>query len=220
MASLSVFTIDADERLRRIRLTTSLALYGGALGAATILISLLNRTKGQTDGLVFLEPEHMGLAASVFFSLGGGIAGVLVALPLGYLIGARATEHHNLLVWWGIGLAFGVALPFLTGALSPLSEVFVLLSLDIIQPGDLFDQVVDAAIRAPLSIVVNGIFSLYTGLLAGALFGTGGWVVDMFNGSTRPVASKVGPWAIALILGSVAVLIAVFGSPNTLEKLG
>ena len=57
----------------------------------------------------------------------------------------------------------------MTGALVPMSLVFVNLSLDIIQPGEVFNQMVDAVIRAPLSIVVHGTLSLYTGLLAGAL---------------------------------------------------
>ena len=215
MVSLSVLTINAETRRRRIRLATSLAMYGGALGAATILISLLHRTP------FGLEPQHMRLVPSVFVSLGGGIAGVLIALPMGYFTGAGSGSRlQDLLVWWGIGFAFGVLLPFLTGALVPLSMIFVDLSLDIIQPDELFVLILDAVFRAPLNVFINGALSLYTGLLAGALFGTGGWVLDMLNGSSKPVAANFGPWAIAFILGFVAVGIAVFGSPDTLAKLG
>ncbi len=214
MAGLSALTINSEQRTRRIRLMTSLALYGGALGAASALILELERKPW------YVEPEHMPLIPSFFISLSGGIAGVLVALPLGYLIGARATESSSLPRWWVIGLAFGLLLPFVTGALFPLSLVFVNLSLGVIQSSDLIGQILDAGIRAPLSTVVNGGAGLYTGLLAGALFGTGGWAVNMFNASTRPVASRIGPWAIVLVLGGMVVVIALFGSPDALVKLG
>ena len=192
-----------------------MALYGGALGAATILISLLNRTPFGTD------PEHLRLIDSVFVSLSGGIAGILVALPLGYYMGAMSgARPTNLFVWWAVGLAFGVAMSFMTGALVPVSLVFEDLSVGLIQPGQVFERLLDAVFRAPLNLFVHGSLSMFTGLLAGSLFGTGGWVVDMFNTSSRPVAANVGPWAIALILGFAVVVIAVFGSPDALAKLG
>ena len=215
MASSSVLTINAETRRRRIRLATSMALYGGALGAASILISLLNRTPFGAD------PEHLRLIDSVFISLAGAIAGIAVALPLGYFMGgASGAKPSNLLLWWAVGLAFGLALPFVTGALVPLSLVFEDLSIGLIRPGQVFERVLDSVFRAPLNLFVNGALSMFTGLLAGAIFGTGGWVADMFNASRRPVAAKVGPWVVAIVLGSVAVVIAVFGSPDALAKLG
>lgn len=215
MASLSVLTINSETRRRRIRLAISMALYGGALGAAAIIISLLNR--GPFDA----DPERLRLIDSVYVSLGGGIAGVLVALPLGYFMGAASgTRPSNLLRWWVVGIAFGVALPFATGAVVPFTLVFEDLSVGLIRPGQVIGRILDAVFRAPLNLILRGALGIFTGLLAGAIFGTGGWVADMFNASSKPVAAKVGPLVVAIILGSVAVVIAVFGSPDALAKLG
>jgi hypothetical protein len=157
---------------------------------------------------------------TVYISLSGAIAGILIALLLGHIIGGMGAKPRNLLAWWMFGFAFGVMLPFLTGGLLPMSVVFLNLSLDIIQPGDLFGQLTDAVLRAPQGIFRDGTLSLFTGLLAGALFGTGGWLVDMFNTSSKPMAARVGPWVVVSILGSVFFAIAVFGSADALSKLG
>ena len=199
---------------RRLRLAISLTLYAGALGAAVVLISLLTRTKP------WVEPEHLSFAPSVFLSLGGALAGILIVWPLAYWFGDGAGAPRGLLAWLAVGFGFGVLLPLLTGAFLPLSIVFVDLSLGVISAGQLFSSALDALFRAPLSLAVHGALGIFTGLLAGALFGTGAWVVDMVNASSNPVASRYGPWAIALLLGSIAVVIAVFGPADTLAKLG
>ena len=62
--------------------------------------------------------------------------------------------------------------------------------------------------------------AVFTWLLAGALFGTGAWVIDMLNASPNLIASKYGTWAVALSLGSAVVAFAVFGPPETLRSLG
>ena len=198
---------------RRLRLAISLTLYGGALGAAVVLISLLTRTKP------WVEPEHLSFAPSVFLSLGGALAGILIVWPTTYWLGDSAGAPRGLLAWLAIGFGFGVLLPLLAGAFLPLSIVFVDLSLGIISASELFSRALDALFRAPLSLVY-GALGIFTGLLAGALFGTGAWVVDMVNASSNPVASRYGPWAIIILLGFIAVVIAVFGPPDTLAKLG
>ena len=199
---------------RRLRLAISLSLYGGALGAAVVLISLLTRTKP------WVEPEHLSFAPSVFLSLGGALAGILVVWPIAYWLGDRAGEPRGLLSWLAVGFGFGVLVPLLTGAFLPLSVLLVDLNLGVVNSGELFSRVLDALFRAPLSLVVHGALGIFTGLLAGALFATGAWVVDMVNASSNPVASRYGPWAIVVLFGFIAVAIAVFGPADTLAKLG
>lgn len=197
-----------------IRLTTSLTVYGGALGVASVLISFMVRTD------MLREPEHLSLVPSVFFSLGGAAAALLITWPVAYWLRHMAREPLSLPLWWGIGFGYGLLLPFLTGAILPLSTVFMDLYLGIIDVDELVTATLDAGFRAPLHTFTWGALALFNGMLTGALFGTGAWVIHRLNASQSPVKSRYGPWVISLSLGSMAVAFAVLAPAETLARLG
>ena len=199
--------------VRRLRLTACLALYGAALGAATVLVSLLTRTKP------WLEPQHPGLLLAVLLSLSGVLAGLLITSPAVYWLGERAREPRGLLIWLAFGFGYGVLLPFFTGAFLPLSVVFIDLSLGVTAVGDLLTETLNAALRAPLSSFVHGALGLLTGLLAGALFGGGAWLIDRANASSDAITEKYGTWSVTLILASTALTVTLFGPLEILAKL-
>ncbi len=199
----------------RIRFTACVTSYAGALGAAAVLVSFLVKTD-----IIIREPEHMTLIPSVFLSSAGGLGGVLIAWPLARWLSEGSDRPHNLLIWWLLGVGFGIILPFLTGALLPLSAVFMELALGTIGAGELLSETLNAVFRTPIYMVTHGAYALLTSLLAGGLFGTGAWIIDRFNAASNPSVSRYGPWAVALVLGFAVVAIAAFGPPETLERLG
>ena len=203
-----------DDPALRIRLTASVTVYGGALGAAAILISIIARTG------IYDEAEHLRLIPAVFSALTGALAAALVTPLAIYHARDRANESGGLLTWLALGLGFGLGSSFVTGGLLPLSAVIISLAEGVVRLGELPSLAFEAALRGIRSFYIEGALAIFTWLLAGALFGTGAWVIDRLNASPNLIASKYGTWAIALCLGLTIVAFAVFGPPETLRRLG
>lgn len=193
------------------------ALYGGALGAAAFLVAVLATAKLRPP---LYEPEHMSLLPSVFLSGAGAGAGALVALLLTYLAIKRADYAQHPLVWVAFGVGFAIVVPFLTGALAPVSIVFLNLRLGAIAPGDVFSGILDSAFRAPTSSITYGATSLAPTALAALLFASGAWLIDTANASNKVIVSRYGAYAITLALSVGFVAFAALGPPSTLVRLG
>ena len=206
--------ISAPDPGRRIRLTASVTAYGIALGAAAILISIIARTS------IYDEAEHLTSIHGVLSALTGALAAALVTPLAIYHTRDRADESGGLLTWLLLGVGFGLASSFVTGGLLPLNAVIISFAEGVIGLGELPSLAFEAALRGIRSFYVEGALAIFTWLLAGALFGAGAWVIDMLNASPNVVTSKYGTWAVALALGLTVVVIAVFGPPETLRKLG
>ena len=202
---------------RRYRLIICVALYGGALGAAAVLVALVAHAKLLPP---LYEPEHLALLPSVFLSSAGVVAGALVAFLLASWVikGAEYAQHP--LVWVTFGVGFGIMVPFGTGALTPVSIVFLNLNLGVIAPGEILPGLVEAAFRAPQSAFSYGGINLAPTALAALLFAPGAWLIDTANGSRNVIVSRYGVWAIALALSFGFVAFAALGPPSTLVKLG
>ena len=202
---------------RRYRLIACVTLYGGALGAAAFLVAVLATAKLRPP---LYEPEHMSLLPSVFLSGAGAGAGALVALTLTYLAVKRAEYAQNPLVWVAVGVGFAIAVPFLTGALAPVSIVFLNLRLGVIAPDQVFSGILDSAFRAPNSSIAYGATSLGPTALAALLFAVGSWLIDTANSSNKVIVSRYGAYAITLALSAGFLAFAALGPPSTLVKLG
>ena len=200
-------------KLPRVRAIVCLTGLAAALGAAATLITFIVSTD------ISREPAHLAFAPALFFGTAGSIAAVLIIWPIASWM-SHDNVAHSFRVWMVMGLVFGVLLPFLTGALLPASQVFMDLSLNIIRPGDLFSQLLSSLFRIPISIVVHEATGIFIGLLVGAVFGVGAWVFDRFNVSQSAVVADVGTWTVATVLGTGALVLALFASPETLTRLG
>ena len=199
---------------RRVRLVICLGLYGSALGASSLLVSFLARTRFPR------EPEHLEFVPSVILSSGGWIMGAIIAGLIAYWIAPTSERPHNIIAWLFIGFAFGVLLPFFSGALIPLGTLYLDVAHGIIPLGDLPSLTLGSILRAPSFAFTQGVFGLFTGLLAGALFGIGGWVIDVANTSPYPRVSRYAPYGLSLGLSAGVVAIASFGPADALAKLG
>jgi len=214
MPALSRSPTPTQDHLLRIRLTACVALYGAALGSAAILISIIART-GRFD-----EAEHLALVPGLISAITGALATALITPLAIYHLRNNADESGGILLWLVLGLGFGVASSFVTGGLFPLNVVFITFAADDIKLSELPSLVVEGAFQGIRSFFIDGALAIYTWLLAGALFGIGAWIIDKFNASPNPGASKYGTWAVTLFLGLTIVAIAVLGPPETLRNFG
>ena len=214
MPALSLSPTPTQDHLLRIRLTACVALYGGALGSAAILISIIART-GPFD-----EAEHLALVPGLISAITGVLATTLITPLAIYHARENADESGSLLLWLALGLGFGLASSFVTGALFPLNVVFITFVEDNIKFGELPPLVVEGAFQGIRSFFIDGSLAIYTWLLAGALFGIGAWIIGKLNASPNPVASKYGTWAFAMSAGLIVAAFAGFGPPETLRTFG
>ena len=199
---------------RRMRLVICLGLYGSGLGASSLLVSFMTRTRYP------IEPEHLEFVPSVLLSSGGWITGAIIAALIGYWIAPTSARPHSIILWLFIGFAFGVLVPFFSGALMPLGILYLDLTLGITSLSDLPMLTLDGLMRAPVSAISQGVLGLFTGLIAGTLFGFGAWVMDIANTSSHPRVSMYAPYVLSLGLSFGVVAIAAFGPAGTLAKLG
>lgn len=214
MTALSLRSTPIQDHLLRIRLTACITLYGGALGSAAILVSIIART-GKFD-----EAVHLALIPGLFSALTGALAATLITPLAIYHARENADESGSLLLWLALGLGFGLASSFITGGLFPLNVVFITFVEDGIEFGELPSLVVEGAFQGIRSFFIEGALAIYTWLLAGALFGVGAWIIDKLNVSPNPFASKYGTWGLTLFLGLAIVAFAVLGPPETLRNFG
>jgi uncharacterized membrane protein len=184
-----------------------------ALGAAATLITFVISTD------ISREPEHLAFAPAMFFGATGGIAGALIVWPIISWL-SKDNAAHSFREWMLAGVVFGLLLPFVTGALLPASHVFLGLSLGVIQSGELISGLLSSIFRMPVEIIVHVAQGILTGMLIGVVFGVGAWILDRINWSRSTVVADIGSWTVAIVLGTGAVLLALFGSPDTLARLG
>ena len=191
-----------------------LAIYGGSLGASALLVNLLSRTKYPNI------PEHMTFAPTVFMSGGAFIVCALLGGAIAYWSGERDSALHSVIKWLLFGFAFGVVSPVITGATLPVSLVFVNLQAGVISFGDLPVQVSGELFRIPGFSFSHGVFGLFTGLIAGALFGIGALLISSLRELGSGPVARFGPYAVAIALALLFYAIATLGPAPTLARFG
>ena len=197
---------------RRLRFAASVTLYGGALGAALVLVALLPNPR-------YLDPEQQTFATSTMLASCGSLAAIIVVWPTARWLANRMVEPRGLVVWLTLGLAYGLLLPFVTGAFVPSGRVLVDFARGAIGMGDVPYQLVDAALRAPYSAYVHGLIGINSGLVVGGLLGAGGLIIDRTHWSKVAAVSKYGPLAAGISLGVAALIVAAYGPAGVLGKL-
>ena len=196
------------------RPVAALVVYGGALGAARLLVSLMAQTRYPA------LPEHASLYPSLFLGGAAFLAGAGLSRLFAYWLGRRAGRMRDLVVFVVLGFGYGVLLPFATGMLLPWSIVFLNLKTGLIHPGEVFSGVLDAVFRVPYSAFSHGTLGLYTAMLAGLLFGVGAWAIDTTNASANTGVSRYGSAFVALSLSAGVVAVAAFAPASFLANLG
>ena len=212
--TLPSLRVDRTPFRERVHLLLPLAIYAGAMGAASLLVNLLSRTKFPQT------PEHMEPSSTAFLSFGAFVVCGLLGGLLAYWHSGRDSPTVSLVKWLAFGFAFGVLSPPLTGAFLPMSTAFLNVYKDVITVGELPSHVIGALFRAPSFAFTHGVFGLFTGLLAGALFGAGAWLAEMSGRSPNRAVATFAPYAVALSLSALIYGIATLGPAETLARLG
>ncbi len=204
-----------ESRMARLGyLVICLSIYGGSLGAAALLVNLLSRTKYPNI------PDHMMLAPTLFISGGAFVVCAILGGLLAYWSDERESAQRSLIRWLIFGFAFSVLSPVITGGTLPISTVFLSLEAGVIELSEVPIQVSGALFRVPSFSFTHGVFGLFTGLLAGALFGIGAWLISTLRDSTGGWLSRYGPYLLAVALSILFYGIAVFGPAPTLARFG
>ncbi|MCE2458076.1 MAG: hypothetical protein J4G14_09715 [Dehalococcoidia bacterium] len=201
---------------RRLRLLVSVGLYGAALGGAALLVNFLARTDPPH------VPQHMPVDATILLSGGAASAsGILAVLMTLWMSNPSERERaRGLLIWLLAGFGFGVLSPVATGAALPLAMVFLATQNGDLPSSDFLVHATSAILQAPSSAFTHGVFGLFTGLMAGGLFGIGSWVLDWATHSSTPKVPAYVPYVLAAILSGLFYGVAAFGPVETLARFG
>ena len=139
---------------------------------------------------------------------------------IAYWSSDREGEIRNIIIWLLIGFGFGVLSPIITGGILPLILIFVDIEAGVVSMGEVPVRITNALFHMPRFAFTHGVFGLFTGLLAGALFGVGGLMVSTLRESAGGAVAKYGPYVLAIALSILFYAISTLGPAPTLAKLG
>ena len=213
----SLLRSETHDGTRRIWFACCLALYGGAIASAALIITLLAQSAAANYPK---EPEHISLGSSLILSVGAIAIGAIISGLWAYWIGQRSKRPLNIILWLAFGFAFGILLPIFTGFTIPTTMTLLQLANADTLPGGALGAIADAVFQGIPFAFVYGTLGIFTGMLAGTLFGLGAWVIDMANTAHSPHISRYGSLATSVTLSVAVVAFAAFGPPTFLAKLG
>ena len=191
-----------------------LAIYGGALGASSLLVNFLSRTKYPDI------PEHMTLAPTLLLSSGAFVVCAILGGLIAYWFGQRDEPLRYIIKWLVIGFGFGVLSPIITGGTLPLSLVFMELEAGVLSMGEAPVRLSNALFHVPRFAFTQGVFGLFTGMLAGALFGFGALFISSLREFTSGSLAKYGPYVLAILLSIIFYAISTLAPAPTLARFG
>ena len=206
-------------RWRRAGYSASLGLLGAAVGAAIILINFLSRIP------VYVEPEHVRETPLMLAAAAGAVGGMCIAMAVGYVVHGdsifASTRRQALDAWWWLllGFCFGIAHPLLAGGLClPVADLAYAAYLGIVSPLQFLNASIDLLLLAPWRAVTSGTSFIFTGIVAGLIFGVCAVLVDRASVSrSRPTAMA---WIASTALSAMVVGVAAFGPPALLARIG
>ncbi len=202
---------------RRKWFACCLSLYGGAIGSAALIITLVAQSAAANYPQ---EPNHISVGSYLILSVGAIAIGAIISGLWAYWVGQRSKRPHHIILWLVFGFAFGILLPILTGFTIPTTITLLQLANADTLPGGALRAIADAVFQGIPFAFVYGTLGIFTGMLAGTMFGLGAWVIDMANASDRPHISRYGSLAMSVTLSVAVVAFAAFGPPTFLAKLG
>ena len=195
-------------------LVICLAIYGGALGASSLLVNFLSRTKYPDI------PEHMELAPTLLLSSGAFVVCAVLGGLIAYWFGQKDEPLRYIIKWLVIGFGFGVLSPIITGGTLPLSLIFVELEAGVLSSGEAPVRMVNALFHVPRFAFTHGVFGLFTGFLAGALFGFGALFIASLREFTGGTLARYGPYVLAVLLSIIFYAISTLADAPTLARFG
>ena len=195
-------------------LVICLAIYGGALGASSLLVNFLSRTKYPDI------PEHMELAPTLLLSGGAFVVCAVLGGLIAYWFGQWDEPLRYIIKWLAIGFGFGILSPIITGGTLPLTLIFVELEAGVLSMGEVPVRLTNALFHVPRFAFTHGVFGLFTGLLAGAIFGLGVLFISSLREYAGGPVARYGPYVLAVLLSIVFYAISTLADAPTLARFG
>ena len=208
----------------RLRFAACVSIYGAAIGAAAILVNLLSHTE------VLEIPQHLPLGRSLLLGITGALAGVVITWPVAYWIYGsvrvfarkKEREARSIQFWIVLGITYGLVYSLVMGA------YFLPTASDLMRFGDGELTLSELGIKylnvtAGRWVVlahVLGMRLLFTGIVAGLIFGPGAWAINRFSTSANPPTARYGSWALALGLAGAIIAAAAFAPEESLARFG
>ena len=208
---------ETHDGTRRKWFACCLAPYGAATATAALIVTLLSQSAAANYPE---QPNHISVGSYLILSIGAIPIGAIISGLWAYWVGQRSKRPHHIILWLVSGFAFGIVLPIFTGFTIPMTTILLQLANADILPGGVLRAIVDAVFQGIPFAFVYGTWGIFTGMLAGTLFGLGAWVIDMVNTSGSPHISRYGSLATSVTLSVAVVAFAAFGPPTFLAKLG
>jgi hypothetical protein len=164
----------------------------------------------------------MPVDATVLLSGGAAfVCAILAGLMALWITNPQERERaRSLVVWLLTGFGFGILSPVFTGAVLPLATMFLALAHNDLEFSNILVHGTSALLQAPSFAFTHGVFGLFTGLMAGALFAAGAWLLDATAHSSIRQVPAYAPYALAVILSVLLYGVAAFGPPETLARFG
>ena len=209
----------------RIRFTASLTIYGAAIGAAVVLVNLLSQQAEFLEG-----PQRLTSGRTLLLGFSGALAGISITAPFAFWIfgsrpsfaTTRAREARALLVWLALGICYGIAFFIVMGAVFlPTGSHFLDFFTGTNSIVDIYAKSLNLITgRAVTFAFVFGVRFIFTGLLGGAVFAVGAWIIDRFSNSADPTTARYGGWAAAAALSIAVIALATLAPEEALARLG
>ncbi len=198
----------------RNRLTISISLYSAFLGSGANLIAVLAQTSHYE-----IAPQ-LSLVSTFWFCIFGAV-GALLIVPISiYHFREGPMRGADLATWSLLALGFAVSWPFVTAAFFPITLHFI----QAIENGYEFtiflSGLPDVILRGFNSFFVYGAATIYTGILAGLVFGIGGVVIDTMEVISSRYRWGYASMCVSIILGVSLLGFSLFAPIELLNRFG
>ena len=129
---------------------------------------------------------------------------------------------HSMPIWhWlVVGLVFGGLLSIFTGALLPLIGPILGFFVGDLTIGQVPNALSYSLSRMPLNSLIHGSLGMFVSFQAGIVFILAGILIDLSVAKQKKILSDYLPWVIIIALGIPIVILAFWGDPDFLFKLG
>jgi len=198
----------------RFHFTAPLVVFAGLLGACTVPITFITGTN------VNEIPSHMPLIPSLLYPIAGILSGAILTYhPVKWM--SRDLSHHMpLWHWLVIGLVYGGLLSIFTGALLPVIGPILGLFIGDLSIGQMPEALLISLARMPLNSLIHGSLGMFTSFQAGGILIIAGILIDRLVAQQKAFISDFMPWIIVIVLGIPVLILAFWGDPDFLFKLG
>jgi hypothetical protein len=150
----------------------------------------------------------------------GALAGLLASAVIARFEGTEWIRPRALYVWCLWGLAYGIAVPFLTGAFLPFTTLILLFASGEMGLAQFGRDLLDSFFKMIWSAFIQGVIGIPSGLVTGTLFGIGSWLVDTLGSPHKTEPSRLLPFATGLFLAMLFLFLFYAIPISWISRLG